>query len=246
MAPILIDRRGIIKYSVLLSLTMLMLFSSGFFLGYHKAETRLSILAETHALDLPDTVIPDVASLEPEVPDELAPGADIDVDAPDDESQQLAVNAVETAIPTQQEAIDNPVATESQTEAAQPSQQETITPPAVTEVQTQRVSVGGPVEPVVDEPIALMMDNTDEDSASYSIQVGLFRDIENAERKVEDLLAQQLTAYSTETTNKKQEPRYNVRFGYYSSYRTALQALNTYKTALSGDGYLIRLKKKNL
>ncbi len=79
--------------------------------------------------------------------------------------------------------------------------------------------------------------------ARYSIQVGMYGRKENAEKLSESLTAQGLNAYVSEYMNKKQQPRYNVRFGYFKNKKSALKALQQYVNNQDGSGYLVRLKQ---
>ncbi len=232
MAPILIDRRRLVKLSLLLSVSMLALFFSGYFIGFHKAEALMTAGMQTRPLDLPDATM--VALDETAyIPTVIEPGLDRDVDAPD-----APAEAVKGAT-----SVANPVVNEDKVnQQATAPVVETVSAPAVDEVQTQTVAVGGPPEQEEDK-LALLADTAEEELAKYTIQVGLFSTSDNAERKVEDLLAQRLSAYSTEYTNKNNRRMYNVRFGYYDTYRSAKTALKIYQSELSGDGYIVKLKK---
>jgi cell division septation protein DedD len=235
MAPILIDQRSMLKISTVLVFTMLLLFFSGYLIGFQKSEAHRKAIQQTLTLDLPDAVR--LASNEDEIyiPEVIEPGIDRDVDEPDviTASNDVAQNKAK---------IEKPRHTEK--EIAVVEQQTVLaSAPIINEVQTQTVAVGGPVETVDDDPLALLVDSADEATARYTIQVGLFGDMDNAERKVEDLLAQRLSAYSSEFTNKKNQLLYNVRFGYFASFASARLALDTYKAVLASDGYIVKLKR---
>ncbi len=237
MAPILIDRRRLVKLSLLLSGSMLALFFSGYFIGFHKAEALMTAGMQTRSLDLPDAtrVALDETAYIPTV---IEPGLDRDVDAPD-APDEVATDAAHLAKPV---AVDNTANNSKTSQQASAPAVETVGAPAADEVQTQTVAVGGPPEQEEDR-LALLADTAEEELAKYTIQVGLFSTSDNAERKVEDLLAQRLSAYSTEYTNKNNRRMYNVRFGYYDTYRSAKTALKIYQSELSGDGYIVKLKK---
>lgn len=232
MAPILIDRRRLVKLSLLLSVSMFALFFSGYFIGFYKAEALMTAGMQTRPLDLPDATM--VALDETAyIPTVIEPGLDRDVDAPD-APEEVATEAANLAGPVANDDKTSPQVTAPAVE--------TVSAPAVDEVQTQTVAVGGPPEQEEDK-LALLADTAEEELAKYTIQVGLFSTSDNAERKVEDLLAQRLNAYSTEYTNKNNKRLYNVRFGYYDTYRSAKTALKIYQSELSGDGYIVKLKK---
>lgn len=245
MAPLLIERNGLIKFSFMMVTIMVGLFLGGYFVGYHTAEGLQLVKQQVVDLDIPAEPELDLVSVEPLVPEKIEPGEDIDVDLPDGVAESaVAEDDVVTVVTT---ATEVSKAQDRAEPSAEPSAQLTtevpVSPHARDEVQTQQRSIGGPVEPVIDDPVTLMSDTADEASAKYSIQVGLFKDVENAERKVEDLMAQQLNAYRTQYTNSKNEQLHNVRFGYYADHSSAKLALKTFKTAMMSDGYLIRINR---
>lgn len=228
MTPILIEPRRLTGIALLLLLGMGALFFGGYFIGFYKAEAFQDKSPRTVRLALPDaTIHPAAADVLAYLPGELEPGIDRDVDAPDKVSPAGGPLA-ETG-------------TKASTKAGA-TVQKAVVAPAVDEVQTQHVAVGGPLVSE-EEELALLADTAEEALARYSIQVGVFSTEDNAERRVEDLLAQRLSAYSSEYINKQRRQMYNVRFGYYASYRDAKAALDVYRTALSGDGYIVKLKK---
>jgi cell division septation protein DedD len=75
--------------------------------------------------------------------------------------------------------------------------------------------------------------------AKYSIQVGMYGSLVNAEMMVEKLRIQNLHAYVSDYINKKNEVRFNVKFGYFPNKKIANTALNDYIDIQSGDGYLV-------
>jgi len=80
-------------------------------------------------------------------------------------------------------------------------------------------------------------------NARYSIQVGMYGRRVNASNLVTMLEAQGLDAYISEYLNKKQQLRYNVRFGYFENKRMALKGLKHYTDNMDGNGYLVKLKR---
>lgn len=65
--------------------------------------------------------------------------------------------------------------------------------------------------------------------AKYSIQVGVFKNRDNARRLEQKLLNQYIRAYVVEKTNLQHQLRYHVRFGEYKTRRQAEQALLSFK-----------------
>ena len=60
------------------------------------------------------------------------------------------------------------------------------------------------------------------------------------------LQAQQFDSYVTDYINKKDEIRYNVRFGYFADRKLAIAALDKFKSRQTGDGYLVRFSAENI
>ena len=80
----------------------------------------------------------------------------------------------------------------------------------------------------------------------YSIQVGTYRRLVNAENMMRMLQAQYLDAYVSDYTSKKNENRYNVRFGYFVDKKSARTALDNYIKSQKGDGYLVNFSVDNI
>ena len=109
------------------------------------------------------------------------------------------------------------------------------------------LAMGGPPADNSGEVISTealnIVDTATEETARYSIQMGVYSDFNNAENKVEELLNLNLSAYMSQYQNQKDETRYNVRFGHFSSFSSARQALNIYGQHFVGSGYITRLKR---
>lgn len=231
MAPILVDRNRLLKIALLLASGMIGLFLSGYFIGFHKAEvfSQRDTLTMTAVLP-PARVQPfEAAHFVPHV---IEPGADRDVDAPDTPTVQQPAEAENREVMLAQSAAQQAVSVAAADQK-------------VAEIATAAapgIAIGGPLQSEEDK-LALLADTAEETLAHYTIQVGLFSSADNAERKVEDLLAQRLNAYSMEYTGKQQRLMYNVRFGYYRHYSDARTALQIYKDVLAGDGYIVKLKR---
>jgi len=98
-------------------------------------------------------------------------------------------------------------------------------------------------EVIPQQPAVEHSDTVDKQSAWYSIQVGVYTSLDNAVRVVNELERSKFEGYLLDEVNSKQEPRYNVRFGYYKSRNTALAALEKYKLQMSGSGYIVQLQQ---
>ena len=80
----------------------------------------------------------------------------------------------------------------------------------------------------------------------YSIQVGIYGRLINAENMMRMLQTQHLDAYVSDDTSKKNEIRYNVRFGYFVDKKSAISALKNYINKQKGDGYLVNFSVENI
>lgn len=80
----------------------------------------------------------------------------------------------------------------------------------------------------------------------YSIQVGVYGRLINAENMMQVLRAQQFDAYITDYVNKKNEIRYNVRFGYLLDKKSATDRLNEFQSGRNDDGYLVKFSSENI
>lgn len=107
-------------------------------------------------------------------------------------------------------------------------------------------SVSADAEPDDDAVISEKLeinDNADEYDAKYSIQVGLFGNKINAERRVEELLSKELSGYLNSFINDKGDTLYNVRFGHFLDKKSVITALDIYQQQYTGDGYIVRFKR---
>jgi cell division septation protein DedD len=79
----------------------------------------------------------------------------------------------------------------------------------------------------------------------FSIQVGIYGTLKNAQKMKRKLLAQNLDAYVSAYT-KNGKVRFNVRMGYFADRKSANLALKNYKQNQKGDGYLVNFSEKNI
>jgi len=82
-------------------------------------------------------------------------------------------------------------------------------------------------------------------TARYSIQVGMYGRLNNAENMVSLLQEKNFEAYVSTYINKKEELRYNVRLGYFSDKKSALAALASYRQTEKSDSYLVNFKTED-
>ena len=270
MTPILLDQASIFRAGVAVSFTMLAVFSGGYYIGHQQADSGKGMeLDKTIALALPRPAHADTAEYEPQIPQAQMPGAYIDVDSPDEttagNSRQQAVTQahsagadVENVINETTSTIETPAVTD--VTAVQDHQQLHLASLAVTpdvfktandtdvihKTDDQTINtvdhqqLSGGLEPGVQ---ARIIDTATAEDARYTIQVGVFADSQNAIRRMSELESQHLSAYTDGYTNKRNELRFNVRFGYFKDKSSALAALDSFEQNMSGSGYIARIRR---
>ena len=236
MAPILIDNRGVIKLSLISLLITIIIFATGYFSGYQRAIQLNTMVSETEILTLPVQQISLVSDVEPQSPEKMLEGEEIDVDRPRATSdldtphvikKQGAENIASLVVPVSS-AIPNEQSDGDATKSKE-------MPAAVESIHTDETAVSQ----------RRILSASEWDKIKYSVQVGMYGSLPNAESMKKKLQAQHFDAYVSDYTNKKDEVRYNVRFGYFVDKKSAVSALKRYKDSKSGDGYLVMFSLKN-
>ncbi|MDH5712015.1 MAG: SPOR domain-containing protein [Gammaproteobacteria bacterium] len=261
MPPTLLDHRS---YKLLLATLILFSFGSfvfGYISGYEKAEDVLLAEIDSQEMLLPEIDISQLAQLEAQPPEVEEPGASIDVDSVDvdteattalkpaiEDKQVVQANkpVVTRPVAKQADAITAPVTNiaEVEKEDPKPSVMLASLDPVPPEVA---LGVGGPpaeAEDIIDQSQAteqLIVDDATRETGRYSIQVGMYSSFNNAANRVEELINNNLNAYIQDYKNSKGEPRYNVRFGYFASLTSAKQALALFEQNHAGSGYIARI-----
>jgi cell division septation protein DedD len=271
MTPILLDQTSIFRAGVAVSFTMLVVFSSGYYMGHQKTDSGEGMeLNKTIALALPGPAHADTAEYEPHIPRAQMPGAYIDVDSPDEttagiNNRKQAVTQtqdtdadVENVINETTSTIETPAV--SDLAAAQDHQQPHLASLAITadvsskgdntdvihKTQDPTINTGDNQQhsrgPETGDQLQIIDTATAED-ARYTIQVGVFADSQNAIRRMSELESQNLSVYTNGYTNKRNELRFKVRFGYFKDKSSALAALNRFEQNMSGSGYIARIRR---
>jgi cell division protein FtsN len=275
MAPLLLDHRSLFRAGLYLGLCGVLIFFGGYYTGYQKAAQNGDIaMSRTMALALPGAALADASEFEPQVPVTTEPGADIDVDSPDntvaktthshdidteqakpgvlgEQSNPPSVANKMQVVNTQPEkAISNNNSTEPEVASSKhASGSVSIVNKVATEkpdLQLASLKVTPEVLESTDDATIVqnqLIDTADANSARYTIQVGMYADMGNAERRVAELEAQQLSAYIDAYTNKQDKERFNVRFGYFNSMSSARKALAVYENQFSGSGYIASMRR---
>ena len=259
MAPLLLDHRSMFRAGLYIGLCGILIFFGGYYTGYQKAAQNGDIaMSRTMALALPGVALADTSEFEPQVPVSIAPGADIDVDSPDTEivanshtlnidedtfarvavvanaeepgSKSTGQDTAVTSLNNVSDAVDK-IASDTNDKPALQLASLKVTPVVIEsnhEVSTEQ-------NPVID--------TADATTARYTIQVGMYADMGNAERRVSELELQQLSAYIDSYTNKQNKERFNVRFGYFDSMSSAREALAIYEKQFDGSGYIASMRR---
>jgi len=237
MAPILIDNRGLIKLGLISLLTVLVVFSAGYFSGYQKATLFYTMANEFEVLDLPEQNIKETSSISPQLPEVIIVGEEIDVDQP------VVIGLSHT---------QNKSSNTADVVNKQPEVKETersvkrveVSSDGDARVDINKENVDKPPSKKITEVSNLTEVELSE--IKYSAQVGMYGNLINAENMVKMLQAKKFNAYVADYTNKKNEVQYNVRFGYFIDKKTAIAALKRYKKVEKGDGYLVNFSVDNI
>ena len=222
MSPILLDNRSIIKLGVTAATVVVLVFSSGFLFGYHQANDQNVRSVASESLDLPvkNTLL--ATDVDQQIPAVVDAGEVIDVDQP----ESAEVSTKKTLLPTntsKTQVLDSSIKKKSDEVKS------------LTVADTDNEIAFN--DTIHSEPVSISDDVLAK--AKYSIQVGMYGRLVNAKIMTEKLRAQNLHAYVTDYINKKNEVRFNVKFGYFPNKKIASSALKDYINIQSGDGYLV-------
>lgn len=266
MKPVLLDQSSMFKAGLALSVGMLVVFCSGYYTGLQKAVPGAGLgLNKTIALALPRPAHANTAEFEQPVPLIQAPGADIDVDSPDagitaasvdDKHAFTQANTVDSVIKTTTDTIEQ--AAVKKTAVADPAELQLASLTVTPEVLVHTGKKAETTEPgdgdqqraaaqLQNEAAAAndaqITDTATAEDARYTIQVGVFADSSNAMRKMNELESLNLSAYTNGYTNKRDELRFNVRFGYFNNKSSATSALSIFENSMAGNGYVARIRR---
>jgi len=228
MAPILIDSRDLLKLGSAFVLFTALVFAAGFFMGHQRAAEFYQAGSEMQSLSLPEKAMLAENTLDAQVPEVVEAGEDIDVDQPETTGQLS-----ETSQDSMPDSVSKKPATKSQNVSVVSSTKESSFANQASVAQTE-VSVVNRVS----------LD--DLSKIKYSVQVGMYGRLLNAENMVKMLQAQQYDAYVSDYTNKKNEIRYNVRFGYFTDKKSAIARLKKFRAEQKSDGYLVKFSATNI
>ena len=235
MSPVLLDHRHLKLISLSIGILVATTFFVGYTLGFEKSNDKWKANLVPMEIDLPDAGASALAIAHPQIPEFEEPGASVDVDVADevDSNNEIVNNNTGSRI----SSIES-------TNKINVSDQQAVGLVSLSDISKTRQSlldiVSGIDDPSKSEALT-MVDTASEETARYSIQVGMYSSFANADAKVQQLKNANLNAYLDSYTNNKDEERYNVRFGYFSTFKTGLKALYLYEKKFSGSGYVARI-----
>jgi cell division septation protein DedD len=246
MSPVLLDHRNLKWIWLSVALLAFLTFFAGYIFGFEKSNNKWMAKLDPVEIALPEELASSLLDVEAQPPEVEEPGGSIDVDSADDADTDLMPAAND---PDAYTGVVETVSIKAAiAEPVKPAiKQASKMPAGLVQSQPQAAPSS---EPLTDQPTALtsIVDDADADAetARYSIQVGMYSSFENADIIVSQLLNSELNAYLDEYQNKKNETRYNVRFGYFASFASAQQALNIYQQNYADSGYIARIERKDL
>lgn len=222
MKPYVIDRRQLNFYIFFAVVLIITSFFLGFFTAQYWTGNRFLSLDSEQAIkselesELPQSTDSDVSDTVSK-----APGSDIE-DSP--------------VIKSPQSGVADPI-------SIKPAVPVTRSRPPVA---SQTKSTKQTVKPVPQATAKSGSDTDDEETASvapdifkYSVQAGMFGNLENASRFLDQLQIAGFDGYMEEHEGADGEIRYNVRFGRFASRAEAEQRLVSYKRGFSTPAYVI-------
>ncbi len=233
MPPILIDSRDFLKLGFIAVLLVTVIFAAGYLLGHQRAASFYQAGSELHALSLPQPIVTTEKINGRQLSAVIVAGENIDVDRPESikNTQNKSADSLLSAV------------------VSDPSLDADGVPETVAvQTTTQVVKVADNTAPSSQSESQIVSAFTSDElgKIKYSIQVGMFGRLLNAEKKMQRLQAQQYSAYVSDFTNKNNEVRYNVRFGYFMDKKTAITALKKFKISQQSDGYLVNFSAENI
>lgn len=273
MAPILIDSRDVLKLGFISMLVMILSFTGGFLFGHQRATVFYQTGSDIQSLSLPDQLFTREGIVDSQGPSIIEAGEEIDVDQPEIKMQATNSSSNVMAAPVETSAVVTVTTSENkEIPAIQKNTVTTITEVSKVEQLTESNENNLEVKIQSTKSVKNKDDRSTKDNSSsanesissaeasiitaftsdelkkikYSIQVGMYGRLMNAENMMKMLQAQQFDAYVTDYTNRKNEIRYNVRFGYFSDKKSAIASLDRFKTSQKGDGYLVKFSADNI
>ncbi len=246
MAPILIDGRDILKLGLVSVLVTILVFVAGFFIGHQRAATFYQAGSEIKSLSLPEqtAAMENIADLQ--IPSKIEAGENIDVDQPETVAQldPLSKDSISQSVAPSPENKKVPVIQKAKQDKNNSATKKT--PTELRNSQTVNNKKNNSRTNKNNSSVLSAFTSHVASEIKYSIQVGMYGRLVNAENMVNTLHGQQYDAYVTDYTNRKNEIRYNVRIGYFVDKKSAIATLNKFKAGQKGDGYLVKFSADNI
>ena len=258
MAPLLLDKYALWKAGAVLLLTWLGTFAAGYWAGYQQLSISTDKPLVMSALALHDS-----ASFSIKSPDCVMQDKDVSSQDYVSAENQATIEApiadkpteivADTSLPETKitpvvanPVVVNPVITGSSADepaVGQDAQPHTSEMAQLSSQKTAKSSLTAPIADQKQPQLAVLQGDVEQQQARYSIQVGMYGNRVNAENLMKMLGAEGFRSYISSYTNKKQQQRFNVRFGFYKDKQLALTALRHYASTHDGNGYLVRVKQ---
>lgn len=256
-APVMLDHRIIKRIGLGIIAAILVVFAGGYYLGsqgafnpdaHAPAESVLGQTAPGHDIYQLDSRAPLLVTQIESINVDMAverPDPLLAVEKPEASEEPVLLPREDSGTAAEDSVAPRAINTEDRRatnlikQAAtllEPVMEKHLGPP-VPDTQTDTQLPAADIRPV-DQPMA---SSSRVKQPRYSIQVGMFKRLDNAEKQVELLKMTGLDAYLIEFTNKQDQLRYNVRLGYFSDKPDAQAALESYISNRGGSGYVVYL-----
>jgi hypothetical protein len=219
MKPILIDIRVVKKLGFLAALITVFAFAGGYLFGYQQAKVFYTTGDESGSLFSSINSISTDSDIEPQAPEIVDAGENKNADDPDNITPSVTPDEVVTKAD------------------AEITEENTKQDTAATLVATASPADNKPTTQITtDRPKKI----------KFSIQVGIYGSLKNAQKMKRKLQAKNLDAYISSFKNKDNKLRFNVRFGYFENLKFANIALDDYRNIKKGNGYVVNFSDKNI
>jgi len=258
MAPLLIDSRDLLKLGFTAVLGTTMVFAGGFFMGHQRAAAFYQAGSDIQPLSLPVQVAVTDNIADSQLPSIIEAGEDMDVDQPENmthanstvnDSASGSVELSSSARAKSYAMVRAAVLQQPDHNETHPVNEKQASVSVQATVVTGKNDNGGMVKNTLeskDASITATFTSADLNKIKYSVQVGMYGRLANAENMVTMLKSQRYDAYVSDYSNKNNKTRYNVRFGYFTDKKSAIAMLKKFKADQSGDGYLVKFSAKNI
>lgn len=256
MSPVLLDHSNLKWIWLSVGLLSFLIFFIGYIAGFEKSNNKWMSKLDPVEISIPNSENLAVAAAAEPVSLSVEPGENIDVDSVE-EGEFDPFSIVNNA---DAHTIGSTVPSATlELEPSNSAAQESLNINTIRDTKTTLLNVVSNLDSLVlneqivapsakevfDElpDMTSIVEDADEKTAKFSIQVGMYSSFDNATSKAAELLNRDLNAYLDEYKNKNNETRYRVRFGYFSSFKSAGMALDVYVKSFAGSGYVASIDR---